>query len=203
MTSKYYFNMNYISTKHRKTPCEILVLNMYMLDMLNMCGENPLVLNMANPLNPGGNYKNQKKFSGQEENLFNTSNISTKISQEHYPIKNDEVLVTDCVSRGNDIFGVISCPSLDMRCRRFTEKELVIMYRKIDLIFQVANKLGYKDIILSALGCGAFMCSPVIISEIFKEVLGEYKYSFDKVIFAIRDYDDNYNYNVFKKTFSI
>lgn len=193
MTTKYTYDTKY--KQNNKYICKIQVLN---CDILSVA-DSSLLLNMANKYTPGGFYKTQKGMSGQEEYIFKNTDI--KIPDFYYPIKDDEVLVTVGVCWKDLTFDVISCPSLDMRNRKFGQVEKLIMYRKIDTIFQVGEKLNYRKIVLSALGCGSYTCPPEIVSKIFKDVLQEYKNSFDTVIFAIKDEEQHpmSNYNIFKR----
>ena len=78
---------------------------------------------------------------------------------------------------------------------------------KIRTIFRIACLHGQRNLVLGALGCGAFRNPPEHAAELFREVLGETEFSgaFRRVCFAIKS-DHNSkgsrNYLAFKKVFS-
>lgn len=198
-TIKYKFIFEYIP-KTYTSPCRIRVTNQDILIMTKNLN-NALVLNMANSQIPGGYYKKQGRISGQEEYLFRNTNISEKLTQKYYPLKNEEVIVTKNVRWKSNVFDVISCAAVDAGRYRFNDRDEKLMRMKIETIFQVANKLQYKNLILSALGCGGFNCPPEIIAKIFRTTIQRYRHSFDSIIFCIKDREEHpmSNYNVFKR----
>jgi len=59
--------------------------------------------------------------------------------------------------------------------------------RKIQAIFNIAQKHGHRVLVLGPFGCGAFRNPAKAIAELFKEVLAEARYSFyfTRIVFAI------------------
>jgi uncharacterized protein (TIGR02452 family) len=77
------------------------------------------------------------------------------------------------------------------------------MEKAVNLIVNSAAKNDCDIIILGAWGCGAFKNEPEIVADIFKTVLKEKRYLFNKVIFAVindRNSVGN-NFEIFKKAF--
>ena len=70
------------------------------------------------------------------------------------------------------------------------------MRKKIDFIFKIAIYYNYKNIVLGALGCGAFGNSPEEVAELFNDVIQKYHNNFDNIYFAIKSIRD-INYDTF------
>ena len=68
----------------------------------------------------------------------------------------------------------------------------------------VAANAGYRDLVLGAFGCGAFLNDPVVVSGLYRELLeGEFRGVFDSVTFAVWDTSGNLagNFGTFSRTF--
>jgi uncharacterized protein (TIGR02452 family) len=77
---------------------------------------------------------------------------------------------------------------------------------KIKLMLSLAYLNNCDNIILGAWGCGVFKNDPQTIANFFHEilVLEEYKYMFNKVIFAVINDNNSVgnNYEIFKNILS-
>lgn len=202
--SRFKLNPKKLNPKSNKT--NIKVLNQDILLTVKECpSNNILLLNMANAYTPSGQSWQTGFYIGQEEYLYKNTNLRVPI--DLYPIRDDEAIVTKGISYKDKTFDVISCPALDMRNRQFgtelSKINFAVMYRKIDLIFQIAETLGYDTLILSAFGCGGFCLPPESVSKIFRLVIEKYE-CFDNIIFAIKDIENHpkNNFNVFKREFA-
>ena len=165
-----------------------------------------LVLNLASPYRPGGGV--ETGAMAQEEELFRRSNYYQSLTQQYYPIKDYERIYTKNVTiLKNDYYQQISpyqCsflaiaairkPLLDNNKYRNIDREL--MKKKIEMIFLAAIYYNYRNIVLGALGCGAYDNPPEEVAEIFVTFIDKYKIYFDNIYFAIKSVRDN-NYNIF------
>ena len=75
---------------------------------------------------------------------------------------------------------------------------------KIRTIFRIACDNGQRNLVLGALGCGAFHNPPEHVAELFRDVLCEQEFegAFSKICFAVKtDHNSNgdSNYSAFKK----
>lgn len=211
MSTKVNYNKDYVPKNRIYNTC-VKVLNKDVLGCAIMYS-TPLVLNMANAYTPGGQFLQQKNnfYIGQEEYLFRETNLGELLDKKQYPIKTNEAILTKRVKINNKKVNIntpifldfISCPSVDMRGKQYgitLDKEIEeIMYMKIRCVFQTANINGYTNLILSAFGCGGFCLPPEAVSDIFNNVIEEYKGCFQNIVFAIKDYESHQktNYNIF------
>ena len=69
------------------------------------------------------------------------------------------------------------------------------MHQRIGFLLAVAKKMGVKNIILGAFGCGVFGNDPMAVASIFYNHLLNRNYGFENVVFAI---PGGTNYEVFK-----
>ncbi|MEI8124671.1 MAG: TIGR02452 family protein [Parachlamydiaceae bacterium] len=77
--------------------------------------------------------------------------------------------------------------------------------QKMRAVLTACQQSNKKNIVLGAMGCGAFLNRPEDIAECWKEVIGEFPQdSFDKVIFAItaNSPKDQHNLKTFQDKFS-
>ena len=217
MTTKHtYKSTSFINLKSstaslKKTPVHVLNNDMLEIHRALALDESKkiLTLNMANADKPGGQYNRQKHgiLMGQEEYLFHNTNLANYLSTDMYPIKLNEVLLSQGVQTNDGLsIDIISCPAIDMRYiqhgTRLNRHIQSIMYKKIKTIFQVAQEHKYDILLLSALGCGGYCMPPEVISKLFLMVIGEFEGVFSKIVFAINSVDKHpkSNYNVFKTT---
>jgi len=173
-------------------------------------GYNPVVLNMANAVNPGGGYKNGE--SAQEESLFRRTNLHLCLDSQRtrlYPIPKRGALYTSnaIVIKHSEFedyrplekpMQVCFISAAAHRCGKddtidvdgtkiLTEDIEILTKNKIDSIFEVAAIERHNVLILSAFGCGAFNNPPRCIAKLFKDALNKYKKHFRYIIFAIFD----------------
>ena len=168
-------------------------------------GHNPMILNFANPITPGGGFLNGAL--AQEETLCRSSGLyATLLDDPMYAyhkgrfdsrMASDWAILSPNVPffRTDDgtfeaspwIASVLTCaaPQAD-----YAEEGQVdaLMRRRISRILDIMAAYGYTDIILGAWGCGAFGCDPKCISKIFVDTLrNQVEGTFRTVIFAIVD----------------
>lgn len=158
-----------------------------------------LVLNLANPVNPGGGVRHGSK--AQEEDLCRKSSLllsleSSKASAYYKYNKSlntymgsDAVMITPQVEIIKDengnlleesvIVSVMTCaaPMLRYGMEGLTNQEYQDMvYGRITGMLKVAAYLGYEVLILGAFGCGAFSNDAHVVSNLFYKALKEFDY---------------------------
>lgn len=171
-------------------------------------GLNPLILNMANHITPGGGVRNGA--CAQEECLFRRSNYFATLTKELYPLKDDEIIYSPNITvfKGSEYK---TCTPWKCSCMasaalrrtsahsdKYTDTEYTSMLLKIKMMFRLAVLNGHDSLVLGAFGCGAFHNPPAEVCNIFEEVILEYDGYFKEIIFAVMSRDDNPNYDVFK-----
>ena len=170
---------------------------------------NPVVLNMADDINPGGTVK--AGGGAQEEELFRRTSYHRTLTKDMYPIEGVQAIYSPKVhvfkSGESDNYTVIqhvlmdfiACPaprSPQVINKKIADPKLVEeVLEKIRLILKVAYVNGNRVVVLSAWGCGAFSCPPEHMAELFKSVLKEFDGMFKEIIFAIKKGN---NYHVYK-----
>ncbi|AYV80934.1 MAG: hypothetical protein Harvfovirus10_32 [Harvfovirus sp.] len=170
---------------------------------------------MANSSNPGGGYK--LASPAQEESIARRTNLIPCITSVKYPIpefgalyiKNisiirdletkkysylDKPIISDCVLSSAYSNPLIKDGVMEKKYRRNT-------MIKIRAMFNILLENSNTNIILSAYGCGAYGNDPVDMANIFKEVISEYKYRFENIIFAIVKDQWSKNYSTFNEMF--
>ena len=168
------------------------------------------ILNMASAKRPGGGVASGSK--AQEESLFRCSNLALSISQEFYPLREDEFLYTRNAVFFKDVMyndmefaieaDVITCAAINLNDNAIygyfgrevntdnvlDDPEYVrLTNKKIASIITIAIKHGVENLILGAWGCGVFKNDPNFIAQTFYQNLkinDRYKH-FDNVIFAL------------------
>ena len=199
---------------------EVSVRNVDCLDAARMM-ENPVVLNMASYKNPGGGVINgsaaQEENLFRRTNLFKSLYQYADYAYQYgieqdskfkYPLdvyggiysgnvtvfrgaeKNGYYLLSAPYKSAFISVSAIKRPELINN--RMNDKDLEVAKQKIRRIFQLANENGHVDMVLSALGCGAYGNPPEQIAQLFKEVIKEYYGYFREIVFAI--YDDHNSY---------
>ena len=176
-------------------------------------GLNPVVLNMANPVTPGGGVKNGA--AAQEENVFRRSAYAHFLYDSRYakyPISSTGAIYTPnvWVFRGLETDGyplmekpvqlafialpalvrphLVEKPDLGLWLE---DKDCELSIAKMRTCFKLALAHHHDSIVLSAWGCGAFRNPPRCIATLIHQVLTSPPYlnQFRKVVFAI--YDDH------------
>lgn len=158
-----------------------------------------LVLNLANPVNPGGGVRRGSK--AQEEDLCRKSSLLLSLESSaasvYYKYNkslntymgSDAVMVTPQVEIIKDengslldesvIVSVMTCaaPMLRNGMEGLTDQEYRDMvYGRITGMLKVAAYLGYEVLILGAFGCGAFLNDAHVVSDLFYKALKEFDY---------------------------
>jgi uncharacterized protein (TIGR02452 family) len=189
------------------------------------------VLNMANPYTPGGGFKGGD--GAQEENLHRRTNLVQCLENYGmldtdrdwgYPIGEFGGIYTPSalVIRGSerkgypfylhpqklDFISVAAYNRPELVQGRLVEEKAEGTKHKARTILNISLENKCYNVILSALGCGAFRNPPDHVSELFKEVIAEYRGCFENIIFAIiEDHNSRRNKegNVipFAKTFGV
>ena len=210
MSEKYSYEPNFIEYLIEDIPiieifpCDCLDAAKY----LKMKGYNPVVLNMTDVNLPGGGIE----IGGydQEESLFCRSNYFKTLNLETglYPINKAECIYSPNVficrnSNLNihiDPFYISFIASAAIKepkliDNKFTKGDYDLTFKKIEVIFQVANFKKHDSLVLSSFGCGAYKNPKEEITEIFNNCIKKYGHLFKFIIFAIipkKDIENRY-----------
>jgi len=185
------------------------------IDSFDACREmrlrNPLVLNFANALAPGGGFLNGAQ--SQEESLCRNSTLYASISsikaQEmyrhnkmlHQPQDSDYMLLSPWVEIFRNGEGallpqpyraaVLTVPAVDLRRSRDLSQAMIdeIMTERIENILLAAIHFGHTELVLGAWGCGTFGHNASKVAQYFYEVLYQrgYEKYFKIILFAVLD----------------
>ena len=163
-------------------------------------GTNPvLVLNLANPVHPGGGVRRGAK--AQEEDLCRSSSLLVSLEGAkagayyaynrslHTHMGSHAVMIHPQVEIIRDengqllpetvVVAVMTCaaPMLRYGMEGMTQKEYEAMvYDRITGMLKVAAYLGYRHLILGAFGCGAFANDARVVSDLFCRALKEFDF---------------------------
>lgn len=191
-------------------------------------GYNPLLLNMASDITPGGGWRNGAL--AQEECLFYRSlyHLSLESKKEAYPLPNYACIyspnvyffrcgqkvnheLTPSAIRPWDILDDKDCRSISCiampALRRpeltgegmLTKEDEEITKEKLRGIMKVALIHGHDSVILGAMGCGAFRNPPKHIAKIMHEIIYQYSDCFKKIVIPILDYNGSNNFEIFRE----
>ena len=167
---------------------------------LNRKGAKPvLVLNLANPVNPGGGVR--KGANAQEEDLCRKSSLLLSLesmkASAYYDYNrslgtymgSDAVMIHSQVEIIKDengdllpetvVVAVMTCaaPMLRYGLEGLTQAQYeTLVYDRITGMLKVAAYLGYKHLILGAFGCGAFQNDAKVVSDLFYKALKEFNF---------------------------
>ncbi len=167
--------------------------------LFNSKDKEILVLNFANPVNPGGGVR--KGARAQEEDLCRASSLLCSLesveASKYYKYNkslntymgSDAVIISPKVeiikdSRGNlldesAVVAVMTCaaPMITFGLEGMSEKQYIeLFYNRIIGMLRVAVYMGYKHLVLGAFGCGAFGNDAKIVSDLFYKALKEFKF---------------------------
>ena len=156
-----------------------------------------LVLNLANPVNPGGGVR--KGAKAQEEDLCRKSSLLISLeSRNALPyyeynrslntyLGSDAVMIQPQVEIIKDengnlledsvIVAVMTCaaPMLKYGMEGLSQKQYEdMMLGRITGMLKVAAYMGYERLVLGAFGCGAFRNDARMVSDLFYKALKEY-----------------------------
>lgn len=172
--------------------------------------KNPLVMNFANALHPGGGFK--MGANAQEESLCRASSLYASISSEkgklmydyntNHPSKvwSDFMMISPnvCVFRNQEgellakpyVVGVITVPAPNRAGPAFRlpkKKTAEAMEQRIRIMLSVAYLNNYRNLVLGAWGCGVFRNEAKDVAEHFRKVLIDEGYAkyFNEICFAI------------------
>lgn len=186
-----------------------------------VAGINRIVaaLNFASYKNPGGMFL--KGSMAQEESLCHSSNLYNILSRfpEYYSLNrknlNNSLYCDVAIFSPMVLFfgsntvhpcDIITCAAPNryaaQRYNKVSDEEnWYALYNRIEFVLDIANKQGVDVLILGAYGCGVFGQNPYEVAAIFKYLLENKKYCFEKVIFAIPKGTRADNYTPFYQVF--
>lgn len=130
-------------------------------------GMNPVVLNLADILVPGGCVESGS--GAQEESVFRRSNITRTLTSDFYPIQMDEAIWSPGVSvfRAQESQGhvfleepyrvsIVSCPGLYRpqldSSGKISAQNIHQLECKLDLVLKLAACFGHDSVVLGAHG---------------------------------------------------
>lgn len=180
--------------------------------------KNILVLNLANPVNPGGGVRRGAR--AQEEDLCRKSSLLLSLegreARGYYEYNrsldtymgSDAIIINPNVEiikdeKGNlledtVLVSVMTCaaPMLTYGMEGMSQEQYEKMvYQRITGMLKVAAYLGYEVLVLGAFGCGAFRNDAHIVSDLFYKALKEFDYDgmkakdfFRRIDFAVMDH---------------
>ena len=176
-----------------------------------------LVLNLANPVNPGGGVRRGAR--AQEEDLCRSSSLLLSLECRHAKkyydynkslntyMGSDALMITPQVEIIRDengellddtvVVSVVTCaaPLVSYGKEGMTDAEYEqMMYDRITGMLKCVAYRGYKNLVLGAWGCGAFGNDAAVISNLFYKALRELDYNghsqkdlFRRIDFAVLD----------------
>lgn len=176
-----------------------------------------LVLNLANPVHPGGGVRRGAK--AQEEDLCRKSSLLLSLesdaAQDYYTFNkllrtymgSDAIILSPRVEIIKDdqgklleetvIVAVMTCAAPMVRnglAGMSQQKYQDMVYHRIVGMLKCAAYWGYKNLVLGAFGCGAFGNDAHVVSDLFYKALKELEYSgmhekdlFRSIDFAVLD----------------
>lgn len=180
-------------------------------------GPGILVLNLANPVKPGGGVRNGAR--AQEEDLCRKSSLLVSLessgAKKYYDYNkslntymgSDALMITPYVEIIKDengelldetvIVSVLTCaaPMISHGKEGLSEAEYErLVYNRIMGMLKCAAYLGYKHLVLGTWGCGAFGNDARVMSDLFCRALKELNYNrhgekdlFCRIDFAVLD----------------
>ncbi|KAJ9652774.1 hypothetical protein H2198_008001 [Neophaeococcomyces mojaviensis] len=196
---------------------------------LTQCSAKPVaVLNMANAQHAGGGWAHGAM--AQEEAICYRSSLAKTLHRKHYPIPEDAaiysptvMIIRESMKDGHelldfrdpsqlDVISVISCAAI---CQPFlkkdahgyptyrNQKDAQLMLEKMRVILRTAIRNRHRQVILGALGCGAFANPNQAVADMWLTVLQEVEFQggyWKDLIFAVLDGKKDDNFGVFHDT---
>lgn len=176
-----------------------------------------LVLNFANPYNPGGGVRHGAR--AQEEDLCRKSSLLFSLESRHAQkyfrynkslntyMASDSIILTPNVEVIKDSDGILldepfvvsvmtcAAPIIVQAKESISEKQyLALFYNRICVMLKCAAYWGYRQLVLGAFGCGEFGNDARIVSDLFYKALKEFDYAgmgaeafFRRIDFAVLD----------------
>lgn len=190
-----------------------------------------LVLNLANPVHPGGGVR--KGAKAQEEDLCRQSSLLLSLeSQEaekyyaynrglHSDLGSHAVMISPQVEivknnqgkllNSSVIVSVMTCAAPNLREEKNLDPKAYrqLMLERIRGMLKVAAFLGYRCLVLGAFGCGAFQNDGALVSDFFFQAMKDLRLGglgieafFDRIDFAVLDHTkEQYNFQEFSRNF--
>lgn len=166
---------------------------------------NPLALNFANGIRPGGGFLSGAR--AQEENLCRSSALfatlegdpmyeahsrRTRADSTSWCILSPDVpVVRDDAGNLGEVpwpLSFITCAAPVATHLRPGEAE-ALMVERIDRVLRIASSYHYDSLVLGAWGCGAFGNDPAATASAFVTALADrFRGHFSQVVFAITDW---------------
>ena len=178
---------------------------------------NILVLNFANPVNPGGGVRRGAR--AQEEDLCRKSSLLFSLESDyaqryyrynkslHTYMGSDAIILTPNVEIIKDVNGelldeslivsVMTCaaPMVTQGMEGLSDEQYQeLFYNRICGMLKCAAYWGYQALVLGAFGCGAFGNDAKLVSDLFYKALKEFNYDgmrakdfFRRIDFAVLD----------------
>ena len=168
-------------------------------------GFNPLVLNLANGVNPGGGFLNGAR--AQEESICRSSALYQTLlgdtmyeehRKRHLPDSTDWAIYSPEVPvfrTDNGIkleqpwlMNVLTCAAPYAPTVGRVEAARLLR-KRIHRVLSIARAYGYSSLVLGAWGCGAFGNDPKQTAKDFRSAFeSEFSGAFSDIIFAITDW---------------
>lgn len=171
---------------------------------LKGAGYNPLVLNFADDVFPGGHVA--MGSGAQEESLFRRTNYHQTLHHGtgFYPLEGTESVYSPDVTVIKNLdfillpefkkLSFIASPGLRHPPLTIENKlrpeDRTLLQNKIETIFQVGYAYGHDSLVLGALGCGAWNSPPEEVAGVFREVGERWNGVFRKIVYAIKKNSD-------------
>ena len=162
--------------------------------LIDSGSQNVAVLNNGSHRKAGGGWKGTAQ--AQEECLFRRSNYFQTLTDNFYPLVDDEVVYSPEITVYADSEGEVletvyttaaivgAAPRL-MKGAKYTAKEYNTVQQLIDNIFKVLIANGKTNIVLGAIGCGVFNNPSNIVAKIFYDSVLRYGQYFENIVFAV------------------
>jgi uncharacterized protein (TIGR02452 family) len=163
-------------------------------DMLALEGKTCMI-NMANAIHRGGGV--ERGAMAQEEELCRRSNLWYGLKKSYYPMGDLEFTYQKNVKffkdKDYDLSAPFKCDIITIAApcligykpNKFPPHYSFIFEEKIKQALWFPAQMGVNNLVMSALGCGAFKNNPIFVSRLFKKYLKNLPYN--KVYFAILD----------------
>ena len=171
-------------------------------------GLDPLILNMANGVGPGGGFLSGSR--AQEEYLCRSSSLWSTINDNpmyatHYAQGNYESSDWMILSPAVPVFRDDSGATLEepwvasfitaaapVAHRVGVDRSADLMKQRIHRLLAIATSYGYESLVLGAWGCGAFHNDPYRVAGFFRDaLLGDFDGCFRTIVFAITDWAED------------
>ena len=221
-----------LSNNRCKFECKNIDTFAYVQDLINRGKKDVVALNLASPVNPGGGVR--KGSRAQEEDLCRKSTLLMSLeslgASDYYDYNrslntfngSDAMVYSPYVevikdSRGSKMRNTFTCsiitcaaPKVNRGYNGLSKAQYIELFRnRIFGMLDVLAYLGHRNIVLGAWGCGAYGNDAKIVSNVFYEVLNDFKYMgytiddlFESINFGVLDMtQDKYNFKEFYRNF--